>query len=244
MAPSAIRAIHSRRSAGASWTASRMTGRSDALQLGVGLITLERGQSWAGECGHQPTASRRKAEDVMKVLIVGGVAGGASCAARLRRLDEEAEIVMVERGPYVSYANCGLPYHVGGVIEHEADLLVASEELFRTHFGVDCRTGCEAIGVSAADKTVQLRDVATGEVDHRVVRHAGAFARGGLHPAAPARHRPPWHLPREDRAGCGGDPPLDRARHELPRRDGEVLGLPDGSSAHAGGHRRRRLHRP
>ncbi len=100
----------------------------------------------------------------MKVLIVGGVAGGASCAARLRRLDEQAEIVMVERGPYVSYANCGLPYHVGGVIEHESDLLVASEELFRAHFAVDCRTGCEAVGISSADKTVQLRDVATGEV--------------------------------------------------------------------------------
>ena len=53
----------------------------------------------------------------MKVIIVGGVAGGASCAARLRRLDEKAEILMVERGPYVSYANCGLPYHVGGVIQ-------------------------------------------------------------------------------------------------------------------------------
>ena len=67
----------------------------------------------------------------MKVIIVGGVAGGASCAARLRRLDEEAEILMVERGPYVSYANCGLPYHVGSVIEHESDLLVASPEVFR-----------------------------------------------------------------------------------------------------------------
>ena len=55
-----------------------------------------------------------------KIVIVGGVAGGASCAARLRRLDENAEIIMVERGPYVSYANCGLPYHVGGVIEKEA----------------------------------------------------------------------------------------------------------------------------
>ena len=62
----------------------------------------------------------------MKVIIVGGVAGGASCAARLRRLDEKAEIIMVERGPYVSYANCGLPYHVGGVIEKESSLLVAS----------------------------------------------------------------------------------------------------------------------
>jgi NADPH-dependent 2,4-dienoyl-CoA reductase/sulfur reductase-like enzyme/rhodanese-related sulfurtransferase len=100
----------------------------------------------------------------MKVIIVGGVAGGASCAARLRRLDEQAEILMVERGPYVSYANCGLPYHVGGVIEHEADLLVANERLFREHFAVDCRTGIEAVGISAADKTVQLRDVATGKV--------------------------------------------------------------------------------
>ena len=100
----------------------------------------------------------------MKVIIVGGVAGGASCAARLRRLDERAEIVMVERGPFVSFANCGLPYHVGGVIEHEADLLVASPELFRGHFGVDCRTGCEAVGVSAGDKTVELKDLATGEV--------------------------------------------------------------------------------
>ena len=100
----------------------------------------------------------------MNVVIVGGVAGGASCAARLRRLDERAEIVMVERGPYVSFANCGLPYHVGGVIEHESDLLVASPELFRGHFRVDCRTGCEAIGISPSEKTVQLRDVASGEV--------------------------------------------------------------------------------
>ena len=100
----------------------------------------------------------------MKVIIVGGVAGGASCAARLRRLDEQAEIVMVERGPYVSFANCGLPYHVGGVIEHESDLLVANERVFREQFAVDCRTGCEAIGISPEDKTVQLRDVASGEV--------------------------------------------------------------------------------
>jgi NADPH-dependent 2,4-dienoyl-CoA reductase/sulfur reductase-like enzyme/rhodanese-related sulfurtransferase len=100
----------------------------------------------------------------MKVIIVGGVAGGASCAARLRRLDEQAEIVMVERGPYVSFANCGLPYHVGSVIEHESDLLVANERVFREQFAVDCRTGCEAIGISPEDKTVELRDVATGAV--------------------------------------------------------------------------------
>ena len=100
----------------------------------------------------------------MKVIIVGGVAGGASCAARLRRLDERAEILMVERGPYVSFANCGLPYRVGGVIEHESDLLVANERVFREHFAVDCRTNCEAIGISPEEKTVQLRDVTSGEV--------------------------------------------------------------------------------
>ena len=73
----------------------------------------------------------------MKVIIVGGVAGGASCAARLRRLDEKAEILMVERGPYVSYANCGLPYHISGVIEKESSLLVASEQMFREFYGID-----------------------------------------------------------------------------------------------------------
>jgi len=100
----------------------------------------------------------------MKVIIVGGVAGGASCAARLRRLDENAQILMVERGPYVSYANCGLPYHVGGVIEAESSLLVADENTFRTQFAIDVRTGCEAIKISPDKKTVELRDVATGEV--------------------------------------------------------------------------------
>ena len=100
----------------------------------------------------------------MKVIIVGGVAGGASCAARLRRLDEKAEILMVERGPYVSYANCGLPYHVGGVIEKETSLLVANEELFRAQFAMEVRTRCEAIEIAPQQKTVKLRDVATGEV--------------------------------------------------------------------------------
>jgi len=100
----------------------------------------------------------------MKVIIVGGVAGGASCAARLRRLDEQAEILMVERGPYVSYANCGLPYHVGGIIEKEASLLVANEETFRSQFAIDVRTRCEAIEIIPKEKTVKLRDVVTGEV--------------------------------------------------------------------------------
>jgi len=100
----------------------------------------------------------------MKVIIVGGVAGGASCAARLRRLDERAEILLVERGPYVSYANCGLPYHVGGLIEEESSLLVATEATFRDSFAIDCRTRCEVVAISAREKTVQLKHHATGEV--------------------------------------------------------------------------------
>jgi NADPH-dependent 2,4-dienoyl-CoA reductase/sulfur reductase-like enzyme/rhodanese-related sulfurtransferase len=100
----------------------------------------------------------------MKVVIVGGVAGGASCAARLRRLDEKAEILMVERGPYVSYANCGLPYHVSGVIPKEASLLVANEALFRGNFGIEVRSSTEAISVSPKQKTVELKDLKTGKV--------------------------------------------------------------------------------
>jgi NADPH-dependent 2,4-dienoyl-CoA reductase/sulfur reductase-like enzyme/rhodanese-related sulfurtransferase len=100
----------------------------------------------------------------MKVIIVGGVAGGASCAARLRRLDERAEILMVERGPYVSYANCGLPYHIGGVIEKESSLLVATEQTFREQFAIDCRTRCEVVGISPKKKTVELKNHVTGKV--------------------------------------------------------------------------------
>ena len=101
---------------------------------------------------------------IMKVIIVGGVAGGASCAARLRRLDEKAEILMVERGPYVSYANCGLPYHISGVIEKEASLMVANAPLFKVQFAIEARTNCEATAVSPKNKTVDLRDVTTGAV--------------------------------------------------------------------------------
>jgi NADPH-dependent 2,4-dienoyl-CoA reductase/sulfur reductase-like enzyme/rhodanese-related sulfurtransferase len=100
----------------------------------------------------------------MKVIIVGGVAGGASCAARLRRLDENAEIIMVERGPYVSYANCGLPYYVGGVIPRESSLLVADEKVFREQFAIDVRTRCEAVKISPKEKTIDLKNIATGEV--------------------------------------------------------------------------------
>ena len=101
----------------------------------------------------------------MKVIIVGGVAGGASCAARLRWLDERAEIIMVERGPYVSYANCGVALPRRGcdrarVRSARREPAAASASTSRLIAG----TGCEAIGVSPGEKTVELRDVASGEV--------------------------------------------------------------------------------
>jgi NADPH-dependent 2,4-dienoyl-CoA reductase/sulfur reductase-like enzyme/rhodanese-related sulfurtransferase len=123
---------------------------------------------------------------IIKVIIVGGVAGGASCAARLRRLNEKAEILMVERGPYVSFASCGLPYHVGDVIQKESDLLVANEQTFRDQFAVDCRTNCEAIDISPKEKTVKLKDIKTGEVTvhsyDKLVLSPGASS---VHPPLP-----------------------------------------------------------
>ena len=97
-----------------------------------------------------------------RVLIVGGVAGGASCAARLRRLNESAEIVVFERGPYVSFANCGLPYYVGNVISDERALLVASREMFRTRFNVDVQTETEVTGINRRACTITVRDGRTG----------------------------------------------------------------------------------
>ncbi len=103
-----------------------------------------------------------------RVLIVGGVAGGASTAARLRRLDEGADIVIFERGPHVSFANCGLPYHVGNVIADEASLLVASRELFRDRFNIDVHTEHEVLSIDRAAQTVRVRDLTTGaEKDER-----------------------------------------------------------------------------
>jgi len=97
-----------------------------------------------------------------KVIIVGGVAGGASCAARLRRLDEGAAIVLLERGPYVSFANCGLPYYVGGVIPDEDDLLMVSPDLFRRRFNIDVRVLHEATAIDRQRRELVIRDGATG----------------------------------------------------------------------------------
>lgn len=97
-----------------------------------------------------------------RVLIVGGVAGGASCAARLRRLDESCEIVVFDRGPYVSFANCGLPYYVGNVIRDEGNLLIASRELFQQRFNIDVRTDSEVRSIDRARRRISVRDLQSG----------------------------------------------------------------------------------
>ena len=93
----------------------------------------------------------------MKVIIVGGVAGGASCAARLRRLSEDAEIVLFERGENISYANCGLPYYLGGIIREESALTVASPALLRDRFRIDVRIRSEVIAIDREKHTVTVR---------------------------------------------------------------------------------------
>lgn len=93
-----------------------------------------------------------------KIVIVGGVAGGASCAARLRRLDEEAEIILLERGEYISYANCGLPYYVGDVITSRDSLLVMKEETMKERYRIDVRTRHEVLSIQREDKTVTIQD--------------------------------------------------------------------------------------
>lgn len=99
----------------------------------------------------------------MKVIIIGGVAGGASAAARLRRLDETAQIILLERGPYISYANCGLPYYVGGEINQKEALTLQTPQSFRQRFGIDVRTGHEAAAIRPEKKTLLIRDLAAGE---------------------------------------------------------------------------------
>ena len=92
------------------------------------------------------------------IVIVGGVAGGASFAARMRRLDENAVIIMLERGDYISFANCGLPYFVSGEIDSREKLLVASPDRMQKRFGVDVRTRHEVISIDRTGRTVEVRD--------------------------------------------------------------------------------------
>ncbi len=98
-----------------------------------------------------------------KVVIVGGVAGGASCAARLRRLDEQAQIILLERGEYISYANCGLPYHVGNVIQSRDALLLQTPQAMEKKYDVDVRVRHEAVSIDRARQVVTIKELSSGE---------------------------------------------------------------------------------
>ena len=102
-------------------------------------------------------------ETKKKIIIIGGVAGGATAAARLRRMDESAEIIMFERGEYVSYANCGLPYYIGGTITRRERLFVQTAEGFTNRFNIDIRLRSEVILINPEDKTVDVKNLQTGE---------------------------------------------------------------------------------
>jgi NADPH-dependent 2,4-dienoyl-CoA reductase/sulfur reductase-like enzyme/peroxiredoxin family protein/rhodanese-related sulfurtransferase/TusA-related sulfurtransferase len=99
---------------------------------------------------------------LMKVVIVGGVAGGASTAARLRRMDEQADILMLERGPYISFANCGLPYHIGEIIKDREKLMVVTPESLKEMLNIDSRVRNEVTRINRSSKTVTVRDLERG----------------------------------------------------------------------------------
>ncbi|MBP1625763.1 MAG: cdr [Holophagaceae bacterium] len=98
-----------------------------------------------------------------RIVIVGGVAGGASAAARARRLSEEAEIILLERGPQVSFANCGLPYHLGGVIPERSSLLVQTPERLRARFALDVRVRSEVTAIDPGRRSLNVKNLETGE---------------------------------------------------------------------------------
>jgi NADPH-dependent 2,4-dienoyl-CoA reductase/sulfur reductase-like enzyme len=99
-----------------------------------------------------------------RILIVGGLAGGATCAARLRRLDERAEIIVFERGAHVSVATCGLPYYVGDVIQQEGKLLLASPEVFLRDFNIEVRTEHEVAAIHRERAEIEVRELAGGRL--------------------------------------------------------------------------------
>ncbi len=100
----------------------------------------------------------------MKTVIIGGVAGGASAAARLRRLDESAEIIILERGEFVSFANCGLPYYIGGVITERKNLTLQTPESFKSRFNIDVRIKNEAVKINPEARTVEVKNLVTGQI--------------------------------------------------------------------------------
>ena len=122
----------------------------------------------------------------MKVVIIGGVAGGASAAARLRRLDERAQIIIFERSGFVSYANCGLPYYIGGKIKSKSALTLQTPQSFMSRFNIDVRVRHEVMSIDRQNKKVTVKNIETGEIIKigdffHDLQHKG-FTRCDLHP--------------------------------------------------------------
>lgn len=113
-----------------------------------------------------------------KLLIIGGVAGGATAAARARRINEHGEIILFERGEHISFANCGLPYYIGGIIEDRADLLVTTREAFMKRYRIDVRVGSQVLAIDRRERRVLVRDLLSGdeyyESYHKVILAPGA----------------------------------------------------------------------
>lgn len=119
-----------------------------------------------------------------KIVIVGGVAGGASCAARMRRLDESAEILMFEKGEYISFANCGLPYYIGDTIKDRENLIIQTPQKFKDRFNVDVRINSEVTAINSTDKTITVRhgqETYTEHYDALVLSPGTAPIRPPLH---------------------------------------------------------------
>ena len=126
-----------------------------------------------------------------RIIIIGGVAGGASAAARARRLSEAAKIIVVERGPYVSFANCGLPYIVGGEIAEERTLLVQTPDSLRNRFNLDVRVLTEAVRIDRQAREIELHDL-TLDASYREAYDALVLSTGAapLKPPVPGIERP------------------------------------------------------
>lgn len=139
-----------------------------------------------------------------KIVIIGGVAGGASCAARLRRLDEEANIIMLERGEYISYANCGLPYHVGDVIKSRDALLLQSPEAMKKKYDIDVRVKNEVTSIDKENKKITVRRLDSGETyeetyDTLVISTGSSPVRPPIPGIGSSRIQTLWTVPDTDR---------------------------------------------
>ena len=126
----------------------------------------------------------------MKYVIVGGVAGGATAAARIRRNTEKAEIVLFEKGEYISYANCGLPYYIGGVIRDRERLFVQTPEAFARRFRVDVRTASEVTAIDVRRKEVMVR---TSDGREYVETYDKLLLSPGASPRRRSEHGDYWH---------------------------------------------------